>query len=366
MIIFIFGTTAEAIKVAPIARRLQERHIPYQLWLTMQHTTALRNILPELGLRMPDRLIADGRNGQPLRGFADVAHWLWQILRWLRRNGRGLRQSLPSNTVIVVHGDTLTSVVGALIARRLKVQCAHVEAGLRSGNWRHPFPEELDRRIVGALASIHYTPSEEATNNLAAKRNVVHTEGNTVIDAVLDQGDDAGSNGEKFGVVLLHRFEFISNQPLVEETVSILAATSPYPLKLIVDAYSEHAVKEAALSHGKGRLTPQPKLSHQEFVGLMKGAEFIVTDSGGIQAETALLGVPTLIHRKTTEQGEGLGANIVLSEWKSERLSAFLKNFGSYRRPIQRPEHSPSDIVVNDLVARGFATSDAPRQSSPF
>lgn len=355
MIIFIYGTTAEAIKVAPVARRLDERGIPYEQWLTMQHTRALLSILPELGLRQPDRLIANGNAGKPLKGYKDVVMWVLQICSWLIRNGRSLRKSLPSNTVIVVHGDTMTSVVGAFIAKRLKVQSAHIEAGLRSGNWRHPFPEELDRRIVGKFANIHYAPSEEAAANLAGKQNVVYTHGNTVIDAVLDQGEDASSDGDKFGVVLLHRFEFISNQQLVEETISILSKDSPYPLKLLVDAYSEHAVQEAVDRHGRGKLVAQPKLRHQNFIGLLRSAQFIVTDSGGIQAESALLGVPTLVHRKTTEQQEGIGSNIVLSEWDPEVLSSFLNDFENYRRPARVPEKSPSDIVVDDLVSRGFA-----------
>ncbi|TFD44234.1 hypothetical protein E3T37_00240 [Cryobacterium sp. TMT2-10] len=355
MIIFIYGTTAEAIKIAPIARRLDEQGIPYQQWLTLQHTTALLKALPSLGLPAPDRLIANGNRGEPLRSSSDVLRWLWQITKWIRTNVGPLRKSLPSNTVIVVHGDTLTTVVGAYIARRLKVECAHIEAGLRSGNWRHPFPEELDRRVVGRLATIHYTPSLEATSNLGSRKNVVHTHGNTVLDAVLDHKEQAGEDPDPFGVVLLHRFELISNLQLLEETISTLAAQSPVPLKLMVDAYSEQALQEAVAKFGAGKLTPQSKLEHEDFVNLIKSAQFVVTDSGGIQAETALIGVPTLIHRKTTEQAEGIGSNIVLSEWKMGKLASFLIDFKSYRRPINRPEHSPSDVIVGDLVARGFA-----------
>jgi UDP-N-acetylglucosamine 2-epimerase (non-hydrolysing) len=354
MIIFIYGTTAEAIKVAPVARRLDEQGIPYESWITLQHTDSLRKILPELGLREPTRVIANGRNGRPLKSSMDVVAWLFTVARWIRQNVKTLRKTLPPNSVIVVHGDTLTTVVGAHIAKRLRVPSAHIEAGLRSGNWRHPFPEELDRRIVGKLATIHYTPSEEATANLADEKNVVHTNGNTVIDAVLDQGNDASTGEEPFGVVLLHRFEFISNPHLVDDTMRTLVDESPHPLRLIVDAYSEHGLAETLAKFGRDKLQPQPKLRHQEFVGLLKSAQFIVTDSGGIQAEAALLGIPTLIHRKTTEQREGLGDNVVLSEWDQGVLSSFLHDFASYRREIRRPTRSPSDIIVADLVARGY------------
>ncbi len=355
MIVFVYGTTAEAIKIAPVARRLEARGIPYESWLTYQHTTALRDILPELGIKEPTREIANGRDGEPLRRSRDVVRWLMSVMKWIRRNVRSLRKTLPTDSVIVVQGDTLTTVIGAHIARRLRLPCAHIEAGLRSGNWRHPFPEELDRRIAGRLATIHYVSTEEARANLSSRKTVVCTHGNTVIDAVLDQGNEGGEEGDPFGVVLLHRFEFISNPQLVDETFTILVAESPCPLKLMVDAYSERGLEETLAKYGREILEPQAKLSHREFIGMLRSAEFVVTDSGGIQAEAALIGVPTLIHRKTTEQEEGVGENVVLSEWKTERLSRFLRDFATYRRSPGRPLKSPSDLIVEDLIARGLA-----------
>lgn len=355
MIIFVYGTTAEAIKLAPIARRLKDRAIPVQHWLTLQHTTALLNSLPSLGLPSPDRIIANGNRGEPLRKTTDVIGWIFQILRWLVSNTRVLRKSLPPDTLIVVHGDTMTSVIGAFIAKLLKVDCAHVEAGLRSGNWRHPFPEELDRRIVGKLADIHYSPSPEATANLKARSGIVFTHGNTVIDAVLDHAEGVSTADDKFGVVLLHRFELISNPQLVAETIATLAAESPLPLRLMVDAYSKQTIEHAVEEHGGGRLITQPKLGHEGFISLLRSAQFIVTDSGGIQEETALLGVPTLVHRKATERAEGIGKNAVLSEWRTDKVVDFLRNFERYRQPIARPSVSPSDLIVDDILNRGYA-----------
>lgn len=354
MIVFIFGTTAEAIKLAPIARRLDDREIPYESWVTMQHTHALRKVLPELGMREPTRVIVNGKNGEPLRSSTDAVHWLLGIFRWMRRNIAKLRKELPPNTVVVVHGDTMTSVVGAWIARRLRVDCAHVEAGLRSGDWRHPFPEELDRRIVGKLADVHYTPSEEATKNLKMRKNVVFTYGNTAIDAVLDQTNSVVNPAEKYGVSLLHRFEFLANHSLVEETLVTLAARSPHPIKFFVDEYAKETLADVLPKADASKIQIQGKLPHEEFVSTLRGAEFIVTDSGGIQAESALLGTPTLIHRKATEQREGLGENILLSQWENQRLSDFLTDFERYRRPPARPEHSPADIIVEDLTRRGY------------
>ena len=354
MIVFIYGTTAEAIKIAPVIRRLRDRGIRTQQWVTMQHTDALVKVMGQLGLGEPDLVIARGANGRPLRGTKDVLRWGMSVAGWLRSNRRRLKASLPENTVVVVHGDTMTSVAGAYIAKRLGFDCAHIEAGLRSGNWRHPFPEELDRRIVGTMATVHYTPSEEATRNLSKRDNVVHTFGNTALDAVLDHGEHSGPSDDPFGVVLLHRFEFISNPQLVDDTVAVLQESS-IPLRLIVDVYNRETLEKALAKSGGERITVIPKLSHDAFVELLKKAAFVVTDSGGIQAESALLGLPTLIHRKTTEQGEGLGRNIVLSEWDLDRLRDFLGDYESMRHDLARPEFSPSDIIVEDLIARGYA-----------
>jgi UDP-N-acetylglucosamine 2-epimerase (non-hydrolysing) len=355
VIIFIYGTTAEAIKIAPIARRLDARSIPYESWVTFQHTESLEAIIPELGLREPSQVIAFGNGGKPLTGWRDVWGWLTSIQRWKRRNLRRLRRELPPGSVVVVQGDTLTTVVGARLAKRLRVPCAHVEAGLRSGNWRHPFPEELDRRLADRLASIHYVPSPEAAAHLSTHPNVVCTFGNTVVDEVMDRGREAAKGDAPFGVVLLHRFEFISNREVVEATFRTLAEESPYPLRLVVDAFSGHGLQETLAAYGDSRFVIQEKLAHPDFIGLLRGASFVVTDSGGIQAEAALIGVPTLIHRKTTEQEEGMGENVILSGWKPEVLSEFLAHHQEYRRETRRPDRSPSDIIVEDLIARGLA-----------
>jgi UDP-N-acetylglucosamine 2-epimerase (non-hydrolysing) len=355
MIIFLYGTTAEAIKLAPIARRLDAQGIPYQQWLTLQQSTRLLDSLPGLGLREPDHIIANGRDGRPLTGSVDVLHWLNTIRKWLRSHRRELRQSLPAKSVILVHGDTMTSVVGAFIARSLKIDSAHVEAGLRSGTWRHPFPEELDRRIVGKMADVHYPPSLVAVNNLGKRKNVVYTHGNTVTDAILDRADAvAGNDHSPFGLVLLHRFEFVNNTPLVERTMATLATHATLPLKLIVDDHARHALAAQLGQVNPDRMQVVEKLEHAEFMDVIGRASFVVTDSGGVQEEMALLGIPTLVHRKATERDDGLGKNALLSEWDTDRLASFLDDFQRYRVPRAQPEHSPSDIIVKDLQLRGY------------
>ncbi|WP_457101017.1 UDP-N-acetylglucosamine 2-epimerase [Microbacterium sp. P5_E9] len=359
MIIFIYGTTAEAIKVAPVARRLAARGVPYQQWVTQQHTEALRRAIPELGLTPPDRVIANGWRGKPLKTPLQMVGWAFDVVGWSLRNLRSIRRALPADSVVIVHGDTMTTVLGTFIGRRLRVPVAHVEAGLRSGNWRHPFPEELDRRVVGRFANIHYVPSQEAADNLAGRPNVVLTHGNTAKDAVRDAAAGreahASDDRDEFALVLLHRYEFISNPAFVRETLQTLNASSPIPLRLIVDSYSRGAIEETIDELGLEKFSVMTKLEHGEFVAAMKSARFIVTDSGGVQQEAAALGVPTLIHRKVTEGREGFGTSAVLSGWDQGVLREFLTSYEQYRRDDVDSDASPSDIIVDDLIRRGLA-----------
>lgn len=360
MIIFIYGTTAEAIKIAPVARRLAARGVPYEQWVTQQHTDALRRAIPELGLTPPDRVIANGWRGKPLKKPLQMVGWAFDVVGWTIRNAWGIRRKLPAGSIVIVHGDTMTTVLGTFIGRCLGTPVAHVEAGLRSGDWRHPFPEELDRRIVGRFAQIHYVPSQEAADNLARRQNVVLTHGNTAKDAVRDAGASSAAVEEPYALVLLHRYEFISAPALVRETLQTLDADSTVPLRLIVDSYSRGAIEETIEELGLQRFSLMTKLEHGEFVAAMKGAEFIVTDSGGIQQEAAALGIPTLIHRRVTEGREGFGQSAVLSGWDQDVLRRFLAEYAEYRRSDLDAGASPSDIIVDDLFARGFAVTSTP------
>lgn len=357
MIVFFYGTTAEAIKLAPIARRLTDHGVRYEQWVTLQQADTVLSALPALGLPLPEQVLANGRSGRPLAGPADVLLWLGRIVLWVLRRGWSARRRLRAHgpSVIVVHGDTMTSVVGAVLARVLGADCAHVEAGLRSGHWRHPFPEEIDRRIVGRLADVHYAPSAAAVRALEGRRDVVATGDNTVVDAVLDQALRTDREGtDRYGLVLLHRFEFLTAPALVEATLDALTREAPHRMVLVADDQARAVLAERLDSLPPERFTVTGKVPHATFTGLLAGASFVVTDSGGVQEEAALLGVPTLVHRKATERSDGLGANAVLSRWDVAVLTTFLHDPESCRRPARTPTTSPSDIVVKDLLNRGY------------
>ena len=354
MIVFVYGTSAEGIKLAPLARRLESRGVAYEQWLTMFHGSSLRQSAQNLGFNDSQEVIPNGNEGQTIRSPFQTLRWILSCLVWIIGNRARLKKRLGKDSILIVHGDTLTTVLGAVFAKILRLPSAHVEAGLRSGNWRHPFPEELDRIIAGALVSIHYAPTQESVNNLRNKQNVVFTHGNTVLDSVLDVEVGKNLAQEKFGVCLLHRFEFLGNPDLVRATLDLIAQKSPVPVRLYLDDYAGGIMGSTIDQIGSGKLVAQKKLPYDEFILTIRQAEFVFTDSGGIQAESALLGLPTLIHRKATEQHDGVGENILLSYWDLAIAEKFLETYKSYKRSPKELEVSPTGIILSDLADRGF------------
>lgn len=354
MFVFIFGTSAEAIKIAPLARKFNELGIPYEQWLTMQHGHKLIESAQKLGFQGTQVVIPNGVGGNSLQSSVSALRWIFAMFWWIVSNRRRLKSQLGKNSLLIVHGDTLTTVMGTIFAKILSLPCAHVEAGLRSGDWRNPFPEELDRMIAGKLATIHYVPTLQAEINLQGKANVVYTHGNTVIDAVLEAPQNENLNTESYGVCLLHRFEFLSNLDEVNRTIVSIAEAAPYPVYIFVDDFSGNVLSDIEALENQNQLITKSKLPYEEFIQVLKEAEFVVTDSGGIQAECAQLGVPTLIHRKATEQWEGVGENIRLSMWEPGAIQNFLSNYKQMRRPVKTPEISPTNVILQDLIERGF------------
>jgi UDP-N-acetylglucosamine 2-epimerase (non-hydrolysing) len=353
VIVFVYGTSAEAIKLSPLARRLETRGVEYEQWLTMFHGSSLKNSVKKLGFNESQEVIPNGNAGETIRSPFQTLRWIVACLSWILTNRGRLKKRLGKDSILIVHGDTLTTVLGALFAKILRLPSAHVEAGLRSGNWRHPFPEELDRIIAGALVSIHYAPTQESVKNLHGKPNVIYTYGNTVLDSVLDVEAENSKNQEKFGICLLHRFEFLGNPELVRETLELIAYKSTIPVRLYLDDYAGGIMGSTIDAISSNKLQPQKKLAYNQFILTLRQAEFVFTDSGGIQAECALLGIPTLIHRKATEQHDGVGENILLSGWDMAVAEKFLESHPNYRRPVKKPEVSPTEVIVNDLAQRG-------------
>ena len=326
------------------------------------------------GLAEPTVWLAQGSGGRDLRTRRDIPGWVGRVgLTFAsRRNAlHAAMSSGPGDPLVLVHGDTMTTVLGALMGRLLGVPVAHVESGLRSFDLRHPFPEELNRRLTSRLASIHYAPGPWAAANLR-RGTVVDTGSNTIRDSLAMCATELPPGvtlpDEPFGIVSLHRFELLNDEVLLRRTVSTLSEVAWRTQLLFVD----HPVTVAALERWRlgslfhERFTRMPRTSFYEFVALMRRASFIVTDSGGSQEESFYLDRPCLVHRKRTERNEGLGENVVLSGYDERVLREFLRAPDRHRRRTRLSVGSPAELIVSDLANRGFAStlSAAPSASS--
>jgi UDP-N-acetylglucosamine 2-epimerase (non-hydrolysing) len=246
-----------------------------------------------------------------------------------------------------------------MMGRSLRVTVAHIEGGLRSYDLRHPFPEELNRKVATGLSHIHYAPGAWAASNLR-RGEIVDTGSNTIRDSlelVSDEPPPMPLPEEPFGVVSLHRFELLNSRRLLTQTIEVLAAAAQRTPLLFID----HPVTIASLErsgltrHFDGTAFRRvPRLRFFDFVRVERRSSFVVTDSGGSQEECYYLDLPCLVHRAKTERREGLGENAVLSGMDAEVLGDFLADPSRFRRTAQLAPASPTDVIVRDLERRGL------------
>jgi UDP-N-acetylglucosamine 2-epimerase (non-hydrolysing) len=363
VILAVFGTTGELIKLAPVLLRLESRGHDYVLATTGQQVEQIPGFLDQFGLRQPELWLGHGRRGRDLRVNGDIPGWFAGVTRTYVRNRRRLRGTLASGdgrSLVLVHGDTMTTVLGALMGRGLRATVAHIESGLRSFDVRHPFPEELNRRLSSRIARIHYAPGPWAAANLKRDSDVVDTGSNTIRDSlalVSDAEPPFDLPPPPFGVVSLHRFELLNNRRLLTETMHALAGASRRTPLLFID----HSVTGAALARFglegifDARFIRVPRLRFFDFVRVERRSAFVVTDSGGSQEECYYLDLPCLVHRVRTERREGLGENAVLSGMRIDVLEEFLEDPARHRRGTPLPSTSPAEVIVADLERRGYA-----------
>jgi UDP-N-acetylglucosamine 2-epimerase (non-hydrolysing) len=363
-VIVVYGTTGELIKLAPLLRRLEERDAPATTVCTGQQPEQIPTMLRDFGLRDPDIWVARGHGGRDLTRPAEIPGWLVRVARGALRARPELRRRARASTarpLVLVHGDTFTTVLGALIGRVVRAPVAHLEAGLRSGDWRNPFPEELNRRITSRIASIHLAPGPWAAGNLRRARvrgTIVDTGMNTIRDSL----ELAGSAETAvpvpdgvFGIVSIHRFELLNDEGALCEILELLRdASRRVPLLFVDHPVTAETVQDAGLGHlFDDRFVRIPRQRYFPFLALLRRSAFLVTDSGGSQEECAQLGHPCVVHRAVTERQDGLGGPVVLSGLDAEVVRAFLE--GPWKpTPPPGAGASPTELILRYLEHGGF------------
>jgi UDP-N-acetylglucosamine 2-epimerase (non-hydrolysing) len=315
-IVVTFGTRPEAIKMFPVVFALRETGLfDVKVVVTAQHRELLDSVLALAGL-VPDIDLDLMQPDQSLDGLAS---------RILTRFGEALDTLRPDR--VLVHGDTLTTMMASLACYFRRIPVGHVEAGLRSGDIYSPWPEEVNRKVTGVVADLHFAPTVTAADALRAENvdeNSIHVTGNTVIDALLfAQAKIAADPGlapaiaplrERFAgkriiAVTAHRRENFGDglkqialalkQLARRDDVAIIYPLHPNPN--VAD------VMRPALA-GHDNIALINPLDYLDFVAMMEACDIMLTDSGGIQEEAPSLGKPVLVMRDTTERPEGVAA----------------------------------------------------------
>ncbi|WP_281246296.1 non-hydrolyzing UDP-N-acetylglucosamine 2-epimerase [Paracoccus isoporae] len=320
-VLTVFGTRPEAIKMAPLVTGLAgDPRFDSQVCITAQHREMLDQVMSLFDIE-PDHDLNVMRAGQDLY---DVTA---SILKGLREV---LADSRPD--IVLVHGDTATTLSATLAAYYARIPVGHVEAGLRTGNLYSPWPEEGNRRVTGALAALHFAPTENSRASLLRENvsddSIVVT-GNTVIDALLQVVDriktDASLERElaarfdfldpakRMILVTGHRREsFGGGFERICEALRQLAIKFP-EVNIVYPMHMNPNVREPVqrLLGDAANIHLIEPLDYLPFIGLMNRSHLIITDSGGIQEEAPSLGKPVLVMRDTTERPEAVEAGTV-------------------------------------------------------
>jgi UDP-N-acetylglucosamine 2-epimerase (non-hydrolysing) len=319
-VLTVFGTRPEAIKLVPLLHRLAtDERFDSRVCVTRQHGAMLDQVLSVARIE-PDRVVELERSGS---GLDDLT------ARLLTGIGSVLDAERPE--MLVVQGDTATAMAGALAAYYRKIPVAHVEAGLRSGDIHHPWPEEVNRRIISTIARLNFAPTRAAADALLAENVApasVHVTGNTVIDALhwitarIEQEPHLAARMAELerrfpdrriiGVTAHRRENWGEGMGSIAEAVAHLAQRPD--VAIIFPIHLNPAVRgpmEQRLA-GLGNVELVEPLDYPEFARLLAIATLMLTDSGGVQEEAPALGTPVLVMRETTERPEGIEAGTAL------------------------------------------------------
>ncbi len=359
-VLTIFGTRPEAIKMAPLVKELQTRpEIECKVLVTAQHRQMLDSVLDIFDIT-PDFDLDIMKHGQTITDITSrVMYGCKEVFSSYRPD------------IVLVHGDTTTTFSASLAAFYEKIPVGHVEAGLRSDNIYSPYPEEMNRRLTGRLASYHFAPTIANKENLVkenvSRRDIIIT-GNTVIDALLSVVDDAykykndmlnAINFKEKKVILLtcHRRENWG-EPMnnIFKACNELVLDNP-DVHLIFPMHMNPIVRDSAyeIMGNNEKISLIEPLDYEPFANLMSKVYMIMTDSGGIQEEGPALGKPVMVLRTETERPEAVDAGTVkvvgIDSEKIYRVGSRLIQDSAYYESIANAINPYGDGKASSRIA---------------
>ena len=349
----LLGTKAEMIKVAPVIKELENRGVPFRLIETGQHGAYLNELREEFQIREPDVRLGKEKD---VDNLFEAFKWFGGLI-WILVNRKRVREQIfsTSSGICLIHGDTPSTLIGALLAKRAGFKIAHLESGLRSRSFLHPFPEELIRVAVMKLSDVLFAPGEKEVSNLVAlkvKGQIEATTANTGLES-LEKNIEEVERASGPVVATLHRVENLHNKKRLEGFLKLLERIVQKGQKVL---FVVHQPTQEVLNK-KGLIKKiketgieiVPLMQYKEFIKKLASAPYVITDGGSIQEETAHMGIPCLLWRIKTERENGLDQNVVISEYDEEICETFFNNLENYRNENQKISLNPSSHVVDVL-----------------
>ncbi len=353
MIHVIIGTKAQLIKMAPILKTLKMEGIDYNYISTGQHKSTIDDILANFAIKKPDYILYNGK---------DITSVI-QMLIWIIKNL--VKTILHKKTIfkndrhgiVLVHGDTFSTLLGAIMGKIGGLKVAHVESGLRSFNLFHPFPEEITRLLTFRLSDYMFCPGKWAENNVAKYKSIkINTQLNTLYDSLrfalpaIENISDVNIPDREYGIITLHRFENIYNFEAINRIVSIVENISKQHFLIFILHKPTKIKLQKFQLYDKLNNNPNIELRERydyfKFIKLILQANFVVSDGGSNQEECYFLGKPILLLRKATERHEGLSKNCVLSKYNPIIIDEFINNISKYKHELKKIPVLPSKLIV--------------------
>lgn len=347
---FFVGTQAELIKLLPVIRTFKERNIPFTFISSGQN---------ELSKQLLENTHIDIQLHEKIL----FPHMFWVVVWFFQTMLRGYfvmntKIKRAHRCILIVHGDTISSLMGAILGKLLGFRIAHIEAGLRSFNMVSPFPEEIDRLIISKLTTYHFCPNKWACNNLKSVRGIkINTIQNTLWEqfcfAINKKTTAPVQQNKPYFLLVIHRQENLYNQKLITNLVTeILKQASKLNIVFILHEPTKIALTKYSLLkklEKNNRVILLPRQDYYAFTKIIEQCECMVTDGGSNQEESYYLGKPCLILRTVTERIEGLQENVVMSNNDPAVIQTFFADYKKYKRKPLLSSDKPSEIIVNFL-----------------
>lgn len=358
-IYFFIGTEAELMKMFHVINEAKERGFDCKIISNGQNDVSKSPYLEKVGGKIDVDLSKMMPNSKTASNYLA---WFVKTEKLGCSVMKKILSECEEDVLMIVHGDTLSTLMGARIAQKSKVPYMHVEAGLRSHNWFSPFPEEIDRYFSSKKSVINFCQKKEAAEYAAKafKGKSVNTCYNTGIEILMDALSEIENEHrerpveEKYFLTAIHRQENLMNAKYMRHTFEkIFKLSESMKCVFIYHIQTENALKKYGLWSRFERCNNIIKIPRQDYVSFINyviHSEFVMADGCGNQQEFYYLGQPYLIMRTAVEEdSEGLGENAYCFKGHYEEIDRFVDNYSTFKRPRIVPEKLPSVIIVDEI-----------------